>query len=144
MQRGLEELTVADLERLLNARRAQLSGLYEKREQLRTELDRIDRDIAILEGGGPVSGSVPLPRKRERMKNEKSLRAYVLEELEKSRDGFTLYDLHDRILAAGYRSASANFRNILYQCLYNTKDVYHDEPTGTYRLKALQSHDGGR
>ena len=44
-------------------------------------------------------------------------------------------DLTTKITEAGYKSSSSNFRNVLYQCLYNTKTISFDRATGTYRLK---------
>jgi hypothetical protein len=38
-------------------------------------------------------------------------------------------------LATGYKSGSSNFKNVLYQTLYNDSKIVHDRKTGNYRLK---------
>jgi hypothetical protein len=127
-----ETLTVADLERLLNSRKMQLEELLKKRGMIQRQLQQLDADIAALEGqrrGGPRG------KRGQRMKNERSLRLLVLDQLAKSKSGYNLADLAQRILDTGYQTTSTNFRNVLYQCLYNTKEVFHDESTGTYKLK---------
>ncbi len=60
----------------------------------------------------------------------------MVEILGRTKKGLTLAELGQKVLDAGYKSSSSNFRNVLYQCVYNTKDVYHDESTGTYKLKS--------
>lgn len=111
----------------------QLTRLRARRDELLAELGRLEREIAALELGeqSPATAGA----KNRRSLNERSLREHVLHFLRERDEGYRLSELHDLVLAAGYRTASANFRNILYQCLYNTKDVYHDEQTGCYRLK---------
>lgn len=135
MARQATNLSVSDLERLLDSRRTQLDRLVKKRERLQRDLDRIQQKISGLEGARLARG----PKRRKlgrRVKNAKPLRAYVLDVLGKSKKGFSLADLEQKVLEAGYQSKSAKFRTVLYQCLYNTEGIVHDENTGAYRLQS--------
>lgn len=126
-------ISVAELEKILLSRKQELDDLLRRRAQLQAQLAEVDQEIAQMQGqraGGAYSASA-----RGKLVNEKSLREYVLEILGRSKRGMSLADLSANVLAAGYRTESSNFRNVLYQCLYNTKDVYHDDSTGTYRLR---------
>jgi len=59
----------------------------------------------------------------------------VTEILGKNKAGFSLAKLSEKVLATGYKSSSHDFKNVLYQCLYNTTSIVHDAESGTYRLK---------
>jgi len=131
-------ISVAELERILLSRRQQLEELQQRRTTLLAELGRVDEEIAKMQGARQTLSSSASVRP-QKLVNAKSLREYVLEILGRSKRGMSLSDLSAKVLAAGYRTESSNFRNVLYQCLYNTKDVYHDDGTGTYRLKSLQA-----
>lgn len=130
-------ISVAELERILLSRKQQLEELQQRKATLLAELGRIDEEIAKMQGARQTL-NVSVATRGNKPVNVKSLREYVLEILGRSRRGMSLSDLSEKVLAAGYRTESNNFRNVLYQCLYNTKDVYHDDSTGTYRLKSLQ------
>jgi hypothetical protein len=130
-------ISVAELEKILLNRKQELDDLLRRRAQLQAQLAEVDQEIAQMQGqraAGAYSASA-----RGKLVNEKSLREYVLEILGRSKRGMSLADLSVKVLAAGYRTESSNFRNVLYQCLYNTKDVYHDDSTGTYRLRTPTS-----
>ena len=81
---------------------------------------------------GAVSGRFVVADDASRTK---SCCAVVLEILGKNKKGFTLADLAVKVNESGYRSTSRNFRNVLYQCLYNTEGITHDDATGCYRLE---------
>ena len=132
MSRASTGFSVADLERILDERKTQLQDLAKKRDQAQKELDKLDAEIQDLVGVGGSIGKIR--RRRRRVKNETSLRAVVLEILGKSKKGFSLADLAGKVAETGYKSNSRNFRNVLYQCLYNTESIVHDEATGCYRL----------
>ena len=126
-------ISVAELEKLLLVRKNQLEELLQRKVQLQAQLRDIDQEIARMQGSRSATAAMTTPRTRTM--NDKSLREYVLLILGKSKRGMSLADLSEKILAAGYRTESHNFRNVLYQCVYNTKVVYHDEQTGTYRVR---------
>lgn len=126
-------ISVAELEKLLLVRKNQLEELLQRKAELQSQLRDVDQEIARMQGSR--STSTTPSTSRARTMNDKSLREYVVLILGKSKRGMSLADLSEKVLAAGYRTESHNFRNVLYQCVYNTKDVYHDEQTGTYRLR---------
>jgi hypothetical protein len=128
MAKTSTDLTVADLERILNARRSALRELTKRRAKVQKDLDKIDAEIQQLTG-------TTSRRRGRRTRNARSLRLTVLDLLKKNKKGYSLADLAKLILDGGYKTASTNFRNVLYQCLYNTPGVYHDESSGTYRYK---------
>ena len=133
MSRAPAGFSVADLERILDERKVQLQDLAKRRDQVQKELDKLDAEIQGLVGVGGSVGKIR--RSRRRVKNAQSLRAVVLEIMGKNKKGFGLADLAVKVNEAGYKSSSRNFRNVLYQCLYNTEGIVHDDATGCYRLE---------
>ena len=134
MPNASKELSVAVLERLLTKRRSLLDTLTRRRDQLRKNLEKIEQRIASLagrNGGGP--GKVT--RRRKRPKNAKPLHQVVTEILSKSKSGIPLAKLSEKVFATGYKSGSSNFKNVLYQCLYNAPKIVHDGKSGNFRLK---------
>lgn len=123
-------MSVAELEQILEDRKVKAMDLGKRREELQKQLDEIDRQILEVMGDHRV-----IRRRRRRMKNEMSLRSHVLELLGKSKKGYSMADLTAKIMEAGYKSSSRNFRNVLYQCLYNTEGVTFDQVSGCYKLK---------
>ena len=130
MAKSAGGLSVAELERILEDRKVKAVELSKRREELQKEIDEIDRQILELMGDNRV-----VRRRRKRQKNEKSLRSHVKELLAKSRKGYSMSDLTTKIMESGYKSSSRNFRNVLYQCLYNTEGVTFDQGTGCYKMK---------
>lgn len=133
MSRAQVSYSVAELEKILDERKGQLQDLAKRRDQAQKELDKIDSEIQDLVGPGGTIGK--FRRRRRRVKNDMSLRSVVKEILGKNKKGFTLADLADKVTETGYKSNSRNFRNVLYQCLYNTEGIVHDDATGCYRLE---------
>ncbi len=131
-----QNLSLADLERLLNSRKTQLEGLLRKKDRLASDLASVEGEIDSLEGRGSGRGVVRSTRAGtgKRPKNAKSLSDTVVEILTKNKKGFSLAKLADKVLATGYKTNSSDFKNVLYQCLYNSKKIAHDENSGTYKL----------
>jgi hypothetical protein len=123
-------MSVAELEQILEDRKVKAMDLGKRREELQKQLDEIDRQILEVMGDNRV-----IRRRRRRLKNEMSLRSHVLELLGKSKKGYSMADLTAKIMEAGYKSSSRNFRNVLYQCLYNTEGVTFDQASGCYKMK---------
>ena len=147
MAADLGNLSIAQLEALINNRKTKLSSLYEKREQLTKQLAAIDSDIAAAEGtGGPPRGR-PASFSRtagaasrrvapvQRAQNAKSLKTYVEEVLAANKKGLTIGEIQEAVLASGYTTNSSNFKNTLYQCLYhNEKTFVLDKKSKSYKL----------
>ena len=129
MPKAAGVMTVSELEKMLEDRKVKAVELAKQRRDLQKQLEEIDRQLAEVMGAGRVVS-------RRRLKNGKSLRSHVLAILRKSKRGYSMAQLRTRILAAGYKSSSSNFRNVLYQCLYNTEGVTYDPTTGCYKLNA--------
>jgi len=135
-----DDLTMADLERMLHARQQHLDDLYRKRDKLEQQLEAVNAEIEALVGGRRGAGE-KRSRHGPRTQNARALRDYVLDILARYKKGLSLTELSEKVVEAGYRSNAQNFRNVLYQCVYNTKGIYHDESTGTYRLKVYAAKD---
>ena len=117
----------------LDAKQARLESLLARRARLTRSLDAVNRQIAVLKGA-------IRPRRSERSTNPHTLIHYVVEILERHKQGLDLKNLGEQVLAAGYKTESANFRQTLYQNLYHHRDkVAHDRSTGTYRLVQRQA-----
>ena len=125
-----KDYSVSQLEKLLYSRKSELDKLVRKRDQLRRQLDQVQSRIASVQGNS--SGSTT--RTRRRPKNEKSLHTVVTEMLTRNKKGLALTPLAEKVLESGYRTNSKDFKNVLYQCLYNSKTFTHDDQTGLYRL----------
>lgn len=130
MAKAAGVMSVAELEQILEDRKVKAMDLGKRREELQKQLDEIDRQILEVMGDNRV-----VRRRRRRLKNEMSLRSHVLELLGKSKKGYSMADLTAKIMESGYKSSSRNFRNVLYQCLYNTEGVTFDQASGCYKLK---------
>ena len=139
MPSTLKDCSVSDLERMLKARKSELEILIKKREKKLKELSIIEKRIKVLEGRKQAAGRKRRKTSRKRVKNAQSLRSTVAEVLSKNKNGVALDPLSKRILATGYKSNSSNFKNVLYQCLYNNDQFIHDKKTGLYRVNSKSS-----
>lgn len=130
------DYSLADLQRMLSSRKTELDSLKRQRVKAEKDLAAIDSRIAVLEGrkkgrGGRV-------RRMKRPRNKISLHKTVLEILGKNKDGLQLDDLKQKILASGYKTTSQNFRNVIYQTSYHSKQIMQDKKTRKYKLKATK------
>jgi hypothetical protein len=130
------DLSVAQLERLLHQSKTRLVKLTRERKKLAAKLANVDRQIERLTGHA-ANGEAPkrAGRRGMRPKNAKSLPAVVHDLLSRAKNGYTLDALADKVKAAGYKSNSANFKNVIYQTLYKEKAIVRDEESGAYKLK---------
>ena len=142
MPSTLKDCSVSDLERILKARKSELEILIKSREKKLKELSLIEKRIKVLEGRKQAAGRKKRRTTRKRVKNTHSLRSTVTDVLSKNKNGIALDPLSKRILATGYKSNSSNFKNVLYQCLYNHKEFVHDKKTGLYRVNPKSSKNG--
>lgn len=133
MSKSVQELSVADLERLLRERRVRLERLLKRKSRLEKELSEINDQISSLQGAGTLPGGLRKGVRRPR--NAKPLHRVVLEILAGNKKGYGLSELAERVLATGYKTSSSDFKNVLYQCLYNSPQIEHEEATGKYRAK---------
>lgn len=120
-------LSLADLQSIMETRRVELNRLRKQRTELQRKLDGLDRQIGKIEGGGRTGGG-------GRARNSKSLTDTLEEVLRSSGKPMKVGDIVDAVQAAGYRSTSDNFRGIVNQTLIKDKRFTAAE-RGVYQLK---------
>ena len=139
---ALRDLTVAQLEKLLLAKKSKLEDLVGKRDKLRTELSSLDEKIRGMGGEAPAEGeeapsrrgrpkgSKNKGRRGSRVKGQKSLKVWVQEELQKAKKGLTIDELIAAVEAAGYKTKADKFKNVMYQCLFHGQrnSLYQRDP----------------
>ena len=122
-------LTVDQLERMLNQRRKELSRLSRKRATAERRLEDIDDKIRRL-GGSAVS----IRGGGRRARNDQSLVEVIHGVLQKASRPLRVSAIADAANEAGYRSSSQNFRGIVNQMLI--KDPrFTSQNRGFYQLK---------
>jgi septal ring factor EnvC (AmiA/AmiB activator) len=123
-------LSLSQLEKMLNQRRRELTRLTRRRATAQRRLEAIDDQIRRL-GGSGVSLRASVGR---RARNDKSLVEVIHEVLQKSGRPLRVSAIADAASSAGYRSNSANFRGIVNQMLI--KDPrFTSQNRGFYQLK---------
>lgn len=133
MAKASRELTVAELEKLLENKRSLLDVSLKKRDKLENDLAAVEKRIQTLQGRPHAAGKGGRKPKR-RPQNKMPLPAVVAEILGKSRKGLSLSELAEKVLAAGHKSGSKHFKTVLYQCLYNSDKFVHDKEARTYSV----------
>lgn len=122
-------MTILKLESMLNQQRSKKKELLRERSKLQTQMDKLDRQIAGLDGGaGGVVGGV-------RTRNAKSLVEALTELLDKNPKGLGIAEIVDGVQAAGYRSSSPNFRGIVNQTLIKERKKFVAVSRGVYTIK---------
>ena len=147
---SLTNLSTEDLRKELEQREGALGGLLEKRDDLERELAELNNEIAAAGGQpkrkrGRPKGSKNKPKTddsapaaksvaktktatkspaagRKRPKNDKPLPA-VLADVLNGQKPMALDDIHEAVVETGYKTSSKNFKNVIYQNLYN-KDEF--------------------
>ncbi len=102
-------LSINELERILDERRSELTGLIKERARLAKKLELLDERIGRLDGF--VSG------RGGRAHNDHSLMESIEMVLKKAGKPLRVSQIIQAVLAEGYRSHSANFRGIVNQTL---------------------------
>lgn len=118
-------ISLADLERLLSARRRELERLQEQRARIQRELNGVERQISRI-GGATIRNGARRPR------NAKNLIEAIADAL--SGGQLPVGDIVDRVQSSGYQSSSANFRGIVNQTLIKERGRFTNVARGVYRL----------
>jgi len=122
-------LTLDQLERMLNQRRKELSRLTRKRSTAQRRLEDIDDKIRRLGGS-----AVTIRGGGRRARNDQSLVEVIHGVLQKAGRPLKVSAIADAANSAGYRSSSQNFRGIVNQMLI--KDPrFSSQNRGFYQLK---------
>jgi hypothetical protein len=123
---------IAQLERILQGRRSELTRLERQRSELQRKLDGLDRQIIKLNGslrgrrgGGPGS----------RARNEQSLVEAIESVMRGNGKPMRVGDIVEAVQGTGYRSNSANFRGIVNQTLIKERKRFSAADRGLYQLK---------
>ncbi len=131
MARGKSNLSIADLERMLDERKSSLQKLGKQRADAQRKVDAIDRQIlkmgGSLAGGGSRRGS-------GRARNEMSLVA-AMESVLSGKEAMKVGEIVEAVQASGYQSSSANFRGIVNQTLIKERKKFSSPSRGLYLLK---------
>ncbi len=128
--------TIAQLRRELAAKERRLEALQAKHSGLAAQLASVDREMAKLEGGAALSRKA---RKRvagpsrSKTRNRQSL-ADVLADVLRGKGSARVAEAAKLALAAGYKSASKQFGNIVSQTLTGDKRFWKTA-RGVYALK---------
>ena len=129
--RSTVDLSLAQLERLMQSRRTELTRLSRERDKLQKKLDTLNDRISEISGGiGGTRGGGGGTRARNAM----NLPEVIHQVLSKSGAAMSVEDIMDKAKAGGYRSNSANFRGIVNQALIKDKRFTRSS-RGMYQLK---------
>jgi septal ring factor EnvC (AmiA/AmiB activator) len=129
-------LTLAQLEKMMQSRRAEVTRLTRQRAKLQKKLDALDAQIASVSGGagdgrstrgGGGGGG-------RRVRNESSLQDVIHQVLSKAGEPLSVGDIAAKVQSSGYRSNSGNFRGIVNQTLIKDKR-FTSAGRGVYQLK---------
>jgi len=129
--RAGSELSLSQLEQMLSDRRSQISSLEKEKKKAHKHLLEIDQKIKAL--GGSPSGSRLSGFIGGRVKNEKSL-ADTIQDVLTGGASKGVSEIANAVLATGYKTKAANFRNIVNQVLIKEKR-FSSPARGTYQLK---------
>ena len=131
--------TIAELRGELAATERKLITLTARRSKLAAELSAIDREIAKLEGEGipgKEGGAKPAPKRRRMARNKQSL-ADVLTSVLKGKRGVRAAEAAQLARAAGYKSASKQFANIVTQAL-SADERFKKVSLGVYAMRGVK------
>lgn len=121
------ELSIAQLEKMLDDRRSKLESLEKKRAKLARRLDSIDAQINGLGGAARARGG--------RVRNKMSLNDSIVAVLKKAGGNMKVADIVHGVLRGGYNTRSPNFRGIVNQALIKDKRFAKTGIRGSYLLK---------
>jgi septal ring factor EnvC (AmiA/AmiB activator) len=127
---------IAQLERILDERRTEVSRLERQRAELARKLDGLDRQIGKLNGGlRGMRGRIRGMGGGGRARNERSLVETLEEVMRSNGKPMRVGDIVEAVTATGYRSNSANFRGIVNQTLIKERKRFGQADRGLYELK---------
>lgn len=125
-------LSITELETILEDRRKELHNLHKERAQIQKRLEEIDEQIRELEGGPEEGQAAAAPVGRTH--NDKSLIEMMEEVLTAAAAPMRVSEVTQKVIAAGYKTTSTNFRGIVNQALIKDKR-FVCTARGWYNLK---------
>ena len=134
-------LNIVELQRILNERKRQLDKLMRRRDKLQKQVDAIDAEIDKVAGAG-TGGAAGGGNGRGgsggggggRARNDRPLPDYIEEVLGKNGKPMRVGEIVDAVKAAGYKSNSASFKNIVNQMLIKERKRFQQVDRGIYGL----------
>jgi hypothetical protein len=124
---GPDQLTIAQLEKILEGRRSRLANLQRQRGQLLKRVESVDRKILALGGNGRRGAG-------GRAKNSRSLSDTIVQVLTGHGGPMKVAQIVKTVLGTGYQTTSDNFRSIVNQALIKDKRFVSAD-RGHYQLK---------
>jgi hypothetical protein len=126
------DMSIAELERILGRRRAEITSLTQERDRLQRQLAIIDNKIRDLAGQGTAA---IVTNRGGRARNATSLVATLSQVLGKSGKPMTVSEILQGVLDSGYRSTSPKFRGIVNMTLVKERKRFANTGRGIYELK---------
>jgi hypothetical protein len=126
---SLSNLSIAQLERIIDSRRSEISRLERSRAKLARKLNQLDSKIDLL--GGSARGRNGAAG---RVRNDKSLPEMLVGVLSRGGKPMGVGEIAAAVRAGGYKTNSANFRSIVNQTLIKDKR-FASSARGMYQLK---------
>jgi len=125
-------LSFSDLERIFNDRRKQVDKLTRKRDKAQRTVDELNAQIYKITGGAGGNGRASGGGGRAR--NDKPLPDYIEAALSKNGKPMRVGEIVTAVQAAGYRSTSPQFKNIVNQQLIKERKRFQQIERGLYGL----------
>lgn len=125
--RSASGLSLAQLEKLMHSRKAEVIRLSKIRDKLQKKLNTIQAKLEAISGTTPTGRTT-------RARNNASLQEIIHQVLSKANTPLSVGDILDKVQAAGYRSKSDNFRGIVNQTLIKDKRL-SKAGRGMYQVK---------
>ena len=128
-------LSISQLESILNSRIAELQKLTKEHAKLSGQLADIEKKIAALGGKFKGNGRGAFTSSG-RVKNKKSLVETLVDVLSAASGPMKVGAIVDGVLDAGYHTTSDNFRGIVNQTLIKERRRFASVGRGLYAGKA--------
>ena len=144
------KMSIADLEKALQATKNKVGALEQKREALLAKVEDVEKEIAALEGAPPAPPEEAVqeeaapekaaPKKAARKKargrrGQVSLIQACVDVLAKTGETMTGDELVAAVTAAGYKSKSKNLKQLMFSQIYGEKRIVRPE-RGRFQIKS--------
>jgi hypothetical protein len=127
---------IAQLERILDDRRTEVSRLERQRAELAASSKASTaRSGSSTAGSGGCAGGYAAAGGGGRARNERSLVETLEAVMRSNGKPMRVGDIVEAVTATGYRSNSANFRGIINQTLIKERKRFGQADRGVYELK---------
>jgi hypothetical protein len=132
MPRLPQYLSVAELQRILGRRRAEITSLTQERSRLQRQLGVIDNKIRDLAGTSTIAFAT---NRGGRARNATSLIETLSQVMGETGKPMTVSEILQGVLDSGYRSTSPKFRGIVNMTLVKERKRFANAGRGVYELK---------